>query len=118
MKHYFCKSVAIRYGVRAAVVAQFLWDRIGKNAVCKADCYWTSCSILIMTGYFPFYSEHMLRDTLHQLVKERVIARKKFEKSEFNHTYWYTFTPYGQYLMNDESEELHGFDDVHDDGGL
>jgi len=105
MKHCFSKSVAMRYGVRAAVIAQFLWDRIVEKPVCKLDRSWTCCTILMMTGFFPFYSEHMLRDTLHQLIDEHVITRVKFGKSNFNHTYWYAFTPYGQYLMCEEDCE-------------
>ena len=59
----FKKDIAVRYGVNAAVIAQFLWDSIegpdhSSKRVCRDGKKWCRCSILMMTGIFPFLSRH------------------------------------------------------------
>ena len=100
----FKKDIAVRYGVNAAVIAQFLWDSIegpdhsGKR-VYRDGKKWCRCSILLMTGIFPFLSRHMVSDALERLIKAHVIKKDCLNSNRFDRTNWYAFTEYGEYLM-------------------
>ena len=106
----FKKDIAVRYGVNAAVIAQFLWDSIegpdhsGKR-VCRDGKKWCRCSILLMTGIFPFLSRHMAEDALERLIKAHVIKKECLNSNRFDRTNWYAFTEYGECLMKGGCEK-------------
>ena len=93
----FKKDIAVRYGVNAAVIAQLLWDSIegldhsGKR-VYRDRKKWCRCSILMMTGIFPFLSRHMVSDALERLIKAHVIKKDCLNSNRFDRTNWYAFT--------------------------
>ena len=106
----FKKDIAVRYGVNAAVIAQFLWDSIegpdhSSKRVCRDGKKWCRCSILLMTGIFPFLSRHMAEDALERLIKAHVIKKDCLNSNRFDHTNWYAFTEYGEYLMKGGCEK-------------
>lgn len=43
----------------------------------------------------------MVRDSIRKLVKNGIIKVAKFSDYKFDHTYWYTFTAYGEELLDD-----------------
>lgn len=106
----FKKDIAVRYGVNAAVIAQFLWDSIegpdhsGRRA-CRDGKKWCRCSILLMTGIFPFLSRHIVSDALERLIKAHVIKKDCLNTNRFDRTNWYAFTEYGEYLMKGDDEK-------------
>ena len=106
----FKKDIAVRYGVNAAVIAQFLWDSIegpdhsGRRAN-RDGKKWCRCSILLMTGIFPFLSRHMAADALERLIKAHVIKKDCLNSNRFDRTNWYAFTEYGEYLMKGGCEK-------------
>lgn len=100
----FNKEMAMKYGIKAAVVAQFIWDSfndpIYEDMVFQYDGrQWLRCSQLMMTGTMPYMSNHMVRDTLHLLLKSRILMKGCFNYSKFDRTSWYTFTDFGYYMM-------------------
>lgn len=102
----FKKNMASRYGVKSAVVAQRLWDcivasNLEGNALVREKNCWVRCSVHYLTGHFPFYSTHQIRDALDMLVDDRVIVKGNFNDSHFDHTTWYAFTDYGKFLMTE-----------------
>lgn len=106
----FKKDIAVKSGVNAAVIAQFLWDSIeGPDHSCKRVCRdgkkWCRCSILLMTGIFPFLSRHMAADALERLIKAHVIKKDCLNSNRFDRTNWYAFTEYGEYLMKGGCEK-------------
>lgn len=106
----FKKDIAVRYGVNAAVIAQFLWDSIegpdhSGRRVYRDGKKWCRCSILLMTGIFPFLSRHMAADALERLIKAHVIKKDCLSSNRFDRTNWYAFTEYGEYLMKGGCEK-------------
>lgn len=106
----FKKDIAVRYGVNAAVIAQFLWDSIegpdhSSKRVCRDGKKWCRCSILLMTGIFPFLSRHMAEDALERLIKAHVIKKDCLNSNRFDRTNWYAFTEYGKCLMKGGGEK-------------
>lgn len=106
----FNQYMAMKYGIKAAVVAQFIWDGIQseehKEMVREFDNRkWFRCSQLIMTGAMPYLSKHMVHDALHSLLKAKVIAKGCFNDCVFDHTNWYSFTDFGILVMNKGDEE-------------
>lgn len=78
----FKKDIAVRYGVNAAVIAQFLWDSIegpdhSSKRVCRDGKKWCRCSILMMTGIFPFLSRHMVSDALKSLCDKKRLPEQQ-----------------------------------------
>jgi len=106
----FKKSVAKRFGIKAAAVAQFLWDSIeGKNydgkIYVKDDKKWCRCSHLMMSALMPYLTKGMVSGALELLQNENVIKAGCFNRCRFDRTNWYTFTEYGRFIMDEESEE-------------
>ena len=55
----FKENIAIRYGVNAAIVAQFLWDNLDPQSNSGrlrffSDEKWCRCSILMISAHLPF----------------------------------------------------------------
>jgi len=100
----FQEYVDIKFGVRAAMIAQYFWDtieteRIVGQAHMAENKAWCRISMQLLSGYYPFYSKHMVSDTIHLLIKKNIIKKGVFNQDKFDRTNWYTFTEYGKYLM-------------------
>lgn len=101
---YFKNNMAQKFGIKSAIVAQFLWDSL---YIHKTDCClarqngkeWCRCSAIHLTSVFPFLSKHQIRDGIDNLVSKGVIQKVRFNASCFDHTNWYAFTEYGKALM-------------------
>lgn len=100
----FRNSIALHCGVNAAVIAEYLWCLLMKEAA-KDDAfhrygtYWCRCSALMMTGELPFMSLHMVKDAIRVLKKKNIIRNGCFNEDKFDRTNWYTFTDYGVRMM-------------------
>lgn len=101
----FKENMAVHYGVNAAIVAQFIWDNLKKNnydgkVYEKEGRKWCRCSMLMMTGFYPFLSRNMVCDAIKILVEKNVIMKGRFNENKFDKTNWYTFTDYGAHQMS------------------
>lgn len=107
---YFKNNMAEKFGIKSAIVAQFLWDSL---YIQKNECQiakrqgkeWCRCSAIYLTGVFPYLSRHQILDTFDNLVENKVIQKACFNSSRFDNTNWYAFTEYGKSLMI-KSEEM------------
>lgn len=96
----FRGNVAERFGLNAAVVAEYLYnanDNLERMEF--ADCYWMRCSAKQISLDNPFLSVDMIKYAIGILRDRGVIRSKRLDKSSFDHTNWYTFTEYGANLM-------------------
>lgn len=106
----FKMNIAISYGIHAAIVAQFIWDNLrlgsydGKEYVFNGE-KWCRCSILMMTGFFPFMTKPMIRDAIKILLENRVLKKGCFNQNRFDKTNWYCFTEYGRHLMEEGEDD-------------
>ncbi len=105
---YFDKNNAVRFGVRSAVVMQYLWENILNNDEDVIEIngdMWYRSSAIITSTILPFYSKDQIKCSFNYLVRCGVIKKKKLSKSNFDHTNWYTFTEYGIEMMMKSEEE-------------
>ena len=101
---YFKNNMALEYGVKSAIVAQYLWDSL---YVQKTECAttrqqgkeWCRASAIHITSVFPFLSKHQVRDAIDNLTEKKIIQKGCFNCSRFDHTNWYCFTEFGKSLM-------------------
>ena len=105
----FKGTMAVRFGIHAAIIAQFIWDNIEKGSYDGRDYEmdgrkWCRCSVLMMTGFFPFLSGNMIQDAVQRLVEKKVIIKGCFNRNKFDRTNWYAFTDYGSHLMRKEGD--------------
>lgn len=110
MIHNFNVGIARRYGVNAALVAQYVWDQICENEFHNKHHYdgrcWMRCSHMMFTAVMPYLSKHLVRRALERLMKQGVLVRGEFGADRFDRTSWYAFTQFGRLLML-ESEDEH-----------
>ncbi len=109
----FKESIAVKFGVNAALIAEFFWQSIcGEyydEKVSEIDGqYWCRCSMLMLTGVFPFMSRYSVKKAIDLMIKRRVICRDNFNDSKFDKTSWYTFTDYGSYIMSRAEGDYYG----------
>ncbi|MDL2225058.1 hypothetical protein LJC20_02470 [Eubacteriales bacterium OttesenSCG-928-M02] len=113
MKYVVDPKLADRYGVNAALVAQVIWKSIRSHEFSRKfqrwGKTWMRSSQKMFTASLPYLSHHQIRRALERLMKMGVIIRGEFSDSRFDRTSWYTFTQYGQALMeHSEEEKKHG----------
>lgn len=99
---YFDKNIAVRYGVRNAVVMQYVLENILNNEDDVMEMngdMWYRSSAVITANILPFYSKDQILRSFNHLVKCGVLKKKKLSKSKFDHTNWYAFTEKGSSLM-------------------
>ena len=106
--HLLCPSLALRYGVHAALVVKHIWDEICANeraGICSFEGRtWMRSNQMMFTAIIPYLTKNMVRCALECLMKRGVIVRGEFGDSRFDRTSWYAFTQFGALMMR-ESEE-------------
>lgn len=100
----FRKNVAMKFGIPAAVIAEYLWylylnEAYGEDKNMFHGAYWLRCSQIALMYEFPFLSRHMVQDALAVLRKGRMIRKGCYNESRFDNTSWWTFTEYGVSMM-------------------
>lgn len=100
----FRNDIAVKCGVNAAVIAEFLWDHLkddgdGDGVLERHGRCWYRCSARMMTGEFPYLSIHMAKDAVNVLARKGYIRKGCFNDNRFDHTNWYAFTDYGKKMM-------------------
>lgn len=108
MVHFFHSNIAQKYGVNAAVLADFIRGCIEEKSTRQPQHegkVWFRCSVQMLTGFFPFLSYDEIRYALKQLVKGRVLTKGRFNESRFDRTNWYAFTEFGEFLMTESEGE-------------
>ena len=109
MFHALSANIAQRYGVNAALVAQYIWEEIGKNEFADRYSYegksWMYSNQMMFTAVLPYLSKNMVRRALERLMKHGVIIRGEFSESRFDRTSWYAFTQFGRLLMQESEDE-------------
>lgn len=109
MNHTLNTSLARRFGVNAALLAQYIWSEAYKNEF-AGRCffegrYWMRSSQMMFTAVMPYFSRHAVCRALERLMKQGVIVRGEFSDSPFDHTSWYAFTQFGALLMRGSEDE-------------
>lgn len=106
----FKPEMAERFGVNAAIVAQLIWDKMSgdgrkRHVHIKGYKVWFRCSQLLMSGYLGCMSKDQVRRAIKILVENSILKKDCLNEDRFDHTNWYSFTPYGEQLMKRGTEE-------------
>ena len=109
----FKPEMAEKFGVNAAIVAQLIWEKIseeggGRHVHIKEFRVWFRCSQLLMSGYLGCMSKDQVRRAIKILVENSILKKDCLNKDRFDHTNWYSFTPYGEQLMKRETTKEEG----------
>ena len=102
----FNEGVAMRYGIKEAVIAQHLWE-LGENidnadAALKDSRLWVRASASAIKCALPYFSKHQIKDAIMHLRKEHILIKREMNDSRFDRTNWYAFSDYGVDLMEGE----------------
>ena len=99
----FNTDIATVCGLREAVIVDFIrgWLLTSEETTYRHGHLWVKCTQKTMTVHLPFLTESMVRNSIRKLVKKGIIKIAKFSDYRFDHTYWYTFTDYGEELLDD-----------------
>ena len=99
----FNMDIAAVCGLREAVIVDFIrgWLLTSDETTYRHGHLWVKCAQKTMTVHLPFLTESMVRNSIRKLVKKGIIKIAKFSDYRFDHTYWYTFTDYGEELLDD-----------------
>ena len=97
----FRGNIAGKFGVNAAVVAEYLYTSEDKLEQMEfAERVWYRCSAKRITVDNPFLTIDMTKHAIKILRNGGIIRSKRLLKSNYDHTNWYCFTEYGEKLMN------------------
>ena len=113
MEHVLRNSVVVMTNVNTAVVADVLWNRLkgGRSydlKIKRNGITWVRTSAFSMIPEIPFLSRKQIQRCLRLFKEKRIVKREQFLKKEYDHAYWYSFTPLGVRLMKEE-ETRHAF---------
>ena len=99
----FNMDIASVCGLREAVIADFIRDLelTSDDTTVRHGYFWVRCSQKMMTVHMPFLTEDMVRHSIRKLVDKGILKVAVFNNDRFDHTYWYTFTAYGDELLDD-----------------
>ena len=99
----FNMDIASVCGLREAVIADFIRDLelTSDDTTIRHGYFWVRCSQKMMTVHMPFLTEDMVRHSVRKLVDKGILKVAVFNNDRFDHTYWYTFTAYGDELLDD-----------------
>ena len=99
----FNMNIASVCGHREAVIADFIrgLQLTGDDTTYRHGYFWVKCSQKMMTVHIPFLTEDMVQHSVRKLVDKGIIKVAVLDDDRFDHTYWYTFTAYGEELLDD-----------------
>ena len=101
----FNEDIAVRCGLREAVLATHLWDTLWKDeeSVYRFGRLWTRISQQMLAARLPFLTRDMVQVSLARLREDGIIKVGHFSDDRFDHTNWYAFTDVGMAMMEPET---------------
>ena len=99
----FNMDVAAVAGIREAVIADFIRNLqlTSDETTYRHKHLWVKCTQKTITVHIPFLTEDMVRHSVGKLIDKGIIRVAVLDDDKFDHTYWYTFTAYGEELLDD-----------------
>ena len=100
----YSNTLAIKYGINAALIAGYINYRLKNSDIFAECCFWIKISHKSLTAVFPFMGEKAVRNAIEKLKKANVISVKQLEKEQFDHTNFYSLTTYGKTIINGDGD--------------
>ena len=100
----FNMDIAAVCGLREAVIADFIrgLQLTSIETTYRHGHLWVKCTQKTMTVHIPFLTEDMVSRSVRRMRDKGIIKIGVFDDDKFDHTYWYTFTDYGEELLDDD----------------
>ena len=96
-------ELAVRIGIRTALVAQCLWDLCEQRCPSETDMFdgrrWLRMGQRTLAVVMPYLTRHTARFELERLVSLGIVRARQLSDDRFDHTNWYSFSEYGHSLM-------------------
>ena len=114
MLHFFNPTVAVEYGVNAAILLQNIhfWCEHNRTngKYLHEGRYWTYNSRKAFVQQFPYMGEKQVRNALQKLEDEGLIVSGNYNHLQYDRTTWYAITEKGIEAINTpfESDEQKG----------
>ena len=109
MLHKFNTGIAKRYGIHAALMADYIRSEIIENEFHGRACHnrqtWMRSSQMMFTAVMPYLSKHAVHRSIKKLIQDGILVRGEFNVSRFDRTAWYSFTQFGYSLMIENENE-------------
>lgn len=103
MDFYINGNLAMRFGIREAMVLDVIYDDISHQDEDDdpkiSGRHWCRMSRRMLTARLPMLTEDNARRTLKHLVDEGIIIKSEHNGSRFDRTASYTFTEFGRTVM-------------------
>lgn len=96
----FNAHIARQCGINSALVAGYLWSKTSESRRIVSR-NWVRCGLKSMQAAFPFMGERALANAVKRLIRNKIIIKNEFNDSRFDHTAWYSFSEYGEKLMQE-----------------
>lgn len=110
MKQFFNSGIAEKFGVNAAIIAEYIRSVIKDNEFNRSNLIdgktWMRHSKFMFTVVMPYLSEYAVDQSLKKLLNGKIIVKNEFNQNRFDRTLWYAFTEYGQKLMERSEEDV------------
>lgn len=104
----YSNTIAMKYGINAALIAGYISNEIYKTGVIIDKHYWVRITQKYLTAVFPFMGEKAVRNAIRKLKKANIIVIKQFNKGHFDHGNFYTFTDYGYKVLKGDDVDAKG----------
>lgn len=102
----YSNTIAVKYGINAALIAGYIRKTIEKVNIRSSNGAWVRITIKDLTGVFPFMGEKAVRNAIKRLKKGNIIVSKQLRKEFFDHANHYDITDHGYAVMRgDEKNE-------------
>lgn len=110
MIHIFDTDIAVKYGLKSAIILQNIYYWVSKNEANEVNFkdgrYWTYNSIKAFMKLFPYMTEKQIRSSLKILIDDGLIITGKFNDSPYVHTLWYAITEKGMTILQKSNYDL------------
>lgn len=100
---HYNDSIAIYCGINSALISSYLWDEAQKHGKIIHGKNWYRCAQKRMTAIYPFLGRYAVSSAIKRLENAGIIVRAEHNASAFDRTLSYSFTSYGQALMEEQN---------------
>ncbi len=107
MHCFYNSKIAVKAGVNSALIADHLWATMSTSKFKRENRMWLKFSAPMVSALFPHMKRSAAAGALKRLVDNGILVRRAFDKRQFDHTYYYSFTNYGEQLATPD-----GYDDA------
>lgn len=101
----YSNTIAIKYGINAALITGFIKSQLDEINFCSSDGLWVRITVKELTGTFPFLGEKAVRNAIKRLIKGNILVSKQLGKAHFDHAHHYSITAHGYAVIRGDEKD-------------